>query len=201
MEKKDLIRDIVQWGILVLILVGILCISDVKVYANPTVNPMDDIIIEYQEEKEREIQAEREKIVRQMEGSSMEPDKEIEDLYDFRLLCGIIWAEARGESLEGKKAVGVVIMNRVLSDEFPDTIEEVIYQRGQFQPVIDGNLNKGLGLYDSGEMNLDVKAAAVYALSGETQINYINFTGILYFHSVSIPMNNRKAVIGNHSFK
>jgi len=51
---------------------------------------------------------------------------------DAELLAGIIWQEARGESDRGQQAVGEVVMNRVRSPRFPDTIAAVYAQRGQF---------------------------------------------------------------------
>lgn len=56
-------------------------------------------------------------------------------------LAHIIHGEARGESFRGKVAVGAVIMNRVKSSRFPDTIREVILQKGQFSCLIDGQAN------------------------------------------------------------
>lgn len=53
-----------------------------------------------------------------------------------RLLAAIIYCEARGEVFEGQVAVGSVVMNRVHSADFPNTISEVIYQDGQFEPVL-----------------------------------------------------------------
>ncbi|MBE3598130.1 MAG: cell wall hydrolase [Limnochordaceae bacterium] len=51
---------------------------------------------------------------------------------DRRLLAAIIWLEARGEPFEGKVAVGAVVLNRVESPLFPDSVEEVLLQPGQF---------------------------------------------------------------------
>jgi len=51
---------------------------------------------------------------------------------DMELLAGIIWQEARGESDRGQQAVGEVVMNRVRSPRFPDSIAAVYAQRGQF---------------------------------------------------------------------
>lgn len=59
---------------------------------------------------------------------------------DVDLLARIIHAEARGESLEGMIAVGAVVLNRVSDPRFPDTIEAVIFEPGQFQPVGQGIL-------------------------------------------------------------
>lgn len=47
-------------------------------------------------------------------------------------LAQIIWLEARGEPFEGQQAVAEVVFNRMLSPAFPDTLDEVIYQEGQF---------------------------------------------------------------------
>jgi len=60
-----------------------------------------------------------------------------EDLY---LLAQIIHAEAKGEPYEGKLAVGNVIHNRVKSKQFPNSIRDVIFQKGQFQPVMNGSI-------------------------------------------------------------
>lgn len=57
---------------------------------------------------------------------------------DIRRMAAIIWCEARGESYEGQVAVGTVVMNRVASPKFPNTIEGVISQRGQFTPYRSG---------------------------------------------------------------
>lgn len=57
------------------------------------------------------------------------------------LLAKLVHAEARGESYEGKVAVATVVLNRVDSSQFPDTITEVIYEKNQFSPVSDGSIN------------------------------------------------------------
>lgn len=56
---------------------------------------------------------------------------------DLFLLASIIHGEARGEPYEGQVAVGAVVLNRVASEDFPNTIAEVIYQRGAFDAVAD----------------------------------------------------------------
>lgn len=59
---------------------------------------------------------------------------------DTYLLAQIINAEAKGEPYNGKVAVGNVVLNRVNSPDFPDTIKEVIFERGQFYPVTSGSI-------------------------------------------------------------
>ncbi len=51
---------------------------------------------------------------------------------EIDLLAQIVWLEARGECFEGQQAVVEVVLNRMLSDYFPDTLEEVIFQKNQF---------------------------------------------------------------------
>ncbi|KKI90861.1 sporulation specific N-acetylmuramoyl-L-alanine amidase [Bacillus sp. SA1-12] len=61
---------------------------------------------------------------------------------EIDLLARVVRAEAQSEPFKGKVAVANVVLNRVESPKFPDTIEEVIYQPGQFQPVANGEINK-----------------------------------------------------------
>ena len=60
---------------------------------------------------------------------------------DLYMLAKCIYAEARGESYTGQVAVGAVILNRVASSKFPNTISGVIYQKGAFTAVSDGQIN------------------------------------------------------------
>lgn len=60
---------------------------------------------------------------------------------ELDLLARIIYAEARGESYKGQVAVGAVVMNRVQSSSFPNTVREVILQSGAFTAVDDGQFS------------------------------------------------------------
>ena len=60
---------------------------------------------------------------------------------DLYLLAKVIHAEARGEVYTGKVAVGAVVLNRVKSSSFPNTISGVVYQSGAFTAVSDGQIN------------------------------------------------------------
>lgn len=77
---------------------------------------------------------------------------------DLYLLSCCIYGEARGESYTGKVAVGAVILNRVKSSKFPNSISGVIYQSGAFTCVSDGQINLGT--------NAECTKAAQDALSG-----------------------------------
>ena len=60
---------------------------------------------------------------------------------DLQLMARAINGEARGEPYEGQVAVGAVILNRVKSSSFPNTIAGVIYEPGAFTAVSDGQIN------------------------------------------------------------
>ena len=63
---------------------------------------------------------------------------------NLNLLARVINGEARGESYEGQVAVGAVVLNRVKHSSFPNTIAGVIYQKGAFTAVDDGQINKAV---------------------------------------------------------
>lgn len=86
---------------------------------------------------------------------------------DRRLLANLIYCEAGGESYEGQVAVGSVVMNRVLSSQFPDTVVGVIYQSGQFSPVASGRLDLALAADKATERCYQ---AADAAMSGVTNV-------------------------------
>lgn len=105
------------------------------------------------------------------------------------LLAALIQCEAGGESYEGKVAVGAVVMNRVRSSAYPDTIHGVIYASGQFTPAMSGKLNK---VYESGKISQSCIDAANEALSGVSNVG-----DLTHFRR----NNGREGlVIGNHVF-
>ncbi len=63
---------------------------------------------------------------------------------DYQLLARIISAEARGEPYIGQVAVGAVVMNRVEHPSFPDTLAGVVYQKGAFTAITDGQINEAI---------------------------------------------------------
>lgn len=89
---------------------------------------------------------------------------------DVQLLARAINGEARGESYEGQVAVGAVILNRVKSSKFPNTIAGVIYQPGAFTAVDDGQINVPI------EEGSTVLKAAQDALNGWDPTN-----GAIYY--------------------
>ena len=60
---------------------------------------------------------------------------------NLNLLSRLVYAESRGEPYSGQVAVAAVVLNRVSSSSFPNTIAGVIYQSGAFDAVSDGQIN------------------------------------------------------------
>lgn len=126
--------------------------------------------------------------------TSAESDYNAVDLY---WLSRIISAESRGESLKGQIAVGNVVLNRVESEEFPDTISDVVFDARyaiQFQPVENGTVY-------AAPTETSVEAAK-RALDGESVIG-----AALYFYAPALSQGiwinaNRTyfATIGCHRF-
>lgn len=83
------------------------------------------------------------------------------------LLASIIFCEAGNQPYEGQVAVGAVVMNRVKSGVFPGTIEEVVYQSGQFVPAFTGWLDQ---VRSSGGYTVSAMQAATDAISGANPV-------------------------------
>lgn len=148
--------------------------------------------------KQRLVIPSRNHSVESVYASANTPDRISLSTEDLHLLAKMIHAESRGEPLKGQIAVGAVILNRVKSDQFPDTVEGVIFQRTksggyQFSPVQDGSIN----------LEPDERAyeAAQAALDGEDPTN-----GALFFYNPDIATDKWIRTlpvsysIGNHVF-
>lgn len=87
------------------------------------------------------------------------------------LLACLVWAEARGEDQTGKQLVVDVVLNRVDDPRFPDNITDVIYQRYQFSPVLDGSLQKAFS-----EVTPECYEAVAAELEQRTDSEILYFT-------------------------
>lgn len=86
---------------------------------------------------------------------------------DEYLISVLIYCEAGGEPYEGQVAVGAVIMNRVLSSAYPNTVTGVVYQKNAFSPVNSGRLAKYLAI---GKTTKSCIRAAQAAMSGYSNV-------------------------------
>lgn len=112
---------------------------------------------------------------------------------DHRLLAKLVYAEARGESYKGQVAVAAVVLNRVRSSSFPNTISGVIYQSGAFSCVSNGSINN--------TPNSSCIRAALDAMNGWDPTG-----GCLYYYNPKktgdswIRTRTVVTVIGSHRF-
>lgn len=109
------------------------------------------------------------------------------------LLSRLVYAEARGEPYTGQVAVAAVVLNRVSSSSFPNTVAGVIYQSGAFDVVSDGQINLA--------PNSTAKKAAQDAING-----WDPSYGALYYFNPNTATSGwiwsrpLTVVIGNHRF-
>lgn len=115
---------------------------------------------------------------------------------DLHLLQKIVMAEAEGEPYKGKVAVANVVLNRLRSANYPDTIREVIYQKRQFSPVGNGRLKRVKPNADS------IKAvnAALMGVKEVTDDTYF-FLSLTLAQDLTVHHSQTLAkTIGNHTF-
>lgn len=114
---------------------------------------------------------------------------------DIQLMARAINGEARGEPYEGQVAVGAVILNRVKSSQFPNTIAGVIYQPGAFTAVADGQINKAIA-----------EGSTVYKAAQDAMNGWDPTGGCIYYFNPATATNkwiwSRPLVktIGKHRF-
>ncbi len=109
---------------------------------------------------------------------------------DRYLLANLIYCEAGGESYAGQLAVGAVVINRVLSSVYPNTVTGVIYQKSQFSPVASGRL--ALALAENRA------TAACYKAADEAMAGQTNVGNCVYFRT---PIPGLTGIqIGGHIF-
>lgn len=102
--------------------------------------------VEAKLEEERRAAEEAERIAREKAeaeaAAAAQAEAEAAQQAEKELLASLIFCEAGNQPYEGQVAVGAVVMNRIKSSSYPDTMEEVIYQSGQFSPAMSGWLDR-----------------------------------------------------------
>ncbi len=130
--------------------------------------------IEEARRKEEEAKKAAEEAKKQAEAQRAANQAATANVDDLTLMAAIIYCEAGAEPYETQLAVGAVIMNRVQSVGYPNTLHDVIYQRGQFGPARSGKLAR---IIAKGRATSSCYQAAQAALNGED-----NTGGCLYFN-------------------
>ena len=129
--------------------------------------------IKEQQRKEEEAKKKAEEEKKKQEAAKKEAENkkynttkksDLEKLDDVTLLAAIIYCEAGGNSYKCQLAVASVIMNRLNSDKYPDTLAGVLAQKGQFPPATSGKLMNRL---NNGKVTASCYKAARAALAGE----------------------------------
>ncbi|MBE5936140.1 MAG: cell wall hydrolase [Lachnospiraceae bacterium] len=124
---------------------------------------------------------------------------------EYRLFVCIVYCEAGGEKYEGQLGVANVILNRLHSADWPNTLKDVIYQKHQFSPVKNGYLNKALAAYDKGEFNTKWHESCFKAVD-DALAGKNNIGNRMYFMTPKALQQNLgnnyydKLVIGNTAF-
>ena len=109
---------------------------------------------------------------------------------DRKLMANIIYCEAGGEPYSGQVAVGAVVINRVLSSVYPNTVVGVVYQNKQFSPVASGRLALALAN--------DSATASCYKAADEAMRGVTNVGQCVYFRT---PIPGLEGIrIGGHIF-
>jgi N-acetylmuramoyl-L-alanine amidase len=113
---------------------------------------------------------------------------------EIDLMARLVRAEATGEPYAGKVAVAYVVLNRVDSSQFPDSITSVINQSGQFSPV------------SNGQINVSADAESVKAVKDALNDDRSDSESLFFYNSKTATsrwLDSRETVtvIGNHTFK
>lgn len=149
-------------------------------------------------EQEEELSALRAKLAEELRMAELAAQSSWRDISevsfaegDRYLLANLIYCEAGAEPYSGQVAVGSVVMNRVLSSVYPDTVTGVIYQSGQFSPVASGRLALALA---EGRATGSCYQAADEVMGGTTNVG-----NCVYFRTPVDGIEPRYR-IGGHIF-
>lgn len=149
-------------------------------------------------EKEEDIAALKAKLAEEIRMAQLASQSSWRDISEVNfaegdryLLANLIYCEAGGEPYNGQVAVGSVVINRVLSSVYPDTVTGVIYQSGQFSPVASGRLALALA---EGRATGSCYQAADEVMKGATNVG-----NCVYFRT-PVDGVTPKYRIGGHIF-
>lgn len=148
-------------------------------------------------EQEKDIEALRKQYEEELRLSKIAQESSKRDISevtfaenDRYLLANIIYCEAGGEPYEGQLAVGAVVINRLLSSKYPDTVYDVIYQKSQFSPAGSGRLALALARNSA--------TASCYQAADEAMSGVTNVGNCMYFRTPIPGLDGIR--IGNHIF-
>lgn len=114
------------------------------------------------------------------------------DENDLYWLSRAIYAESGNQPMKGRLAVGTVILNRVANSQFPNTIEEVVFQPGQFSPVSNGTIYR--------DPDEDSVVAAKLCLDGVREADDCLYFNVTSMYSWADKARTYYCTIGGHKF-
>lgn len=161
--------------------------------AEATINALESMI----SEQEQDIAALQKQYEEELAKSRLAAKSKWRDISevtfeegDRKLMANIIYCEAGGEPYSGQVAVGAVVINRVLSSVYPNTVVGVVYQNKQFSPVASGRLALALAN--------DSATASCYKAADEAMRGVTNVGQCVYFRT---PIPGLEGIrIGGHIF-
>lgn len=161
--------------------------------AEATINALESMI----NEQEQDIAALQKQYEEELAKSRLAAKSKWRDISevtfeegDRKLMANIIYCEAGGEPYSGQVAVGAVVINRVLSSIYPNTVVGVVYQNKQFSPVASGRLALALAN--------DSATASCYKAADEAMRGVTNVGQCVYFRT---PIPGLEGIrIGGHIF-
>lgn len=161
--------------------------------AEATINALESMI----SEQEQDIAALKKQYEEELAKSRLAAKSKWRDISevtfeegDRKLMANIIYCEAGGEPYSGQVAVGAVVINRVLSSIYPNTVVGVVYQNKQFSPVASGRLALALAN--------DSATASCYKAADEAMSGVTNVGQCVYFRT---PIPGLEGIrIGGHIF-
>ncbi|MBR1873968.1 MAG: cell wall hydrolase [Eubacterium sp.] len=123
----------------------------------------------------------------------------------LRLLAAIVYCEAGGQCYAGRLAVAAVVMNRVESKGYPNTIRGVLWQPYQFGPIRQGKMARELRYYDKGLYNQPERIGSLQAakdiLAGKYTVVYNGKKiDLKKYHNFNGHLSNAKIRISGHDF-
>lgn len=167
--------------------------SDQIADAEETIDALESMI----DEQEQDIAALQKQYEEELAKSRLAAQSSWRDISEVKfeegdrmLLANLIYCEAGAEPYSGQVAVGAVVINRVLSSRYPNTIVGVIYQNKQFSPVNDGHLALALAN--------DRATASCYQAADEAMSGVTNVGHCVYFRTPIPGINGIR--IGGHVF-
>ncbi len=182
-ETLDVVEEGDEW-------IGVEYEGDVGYVARDYVNLCFHVdageTIEEVKAREAELEAQRKAAAKERLRQDKEAAKSADDT---RLLAALIQCEAANQPYEGQVAVAAVVMNRVRSSGYPNSVSSVIFASGQFTPAISGKVMKAY--------NGNVKSSCLQAAS-EAMAGVSNVGGATHFKRVGL--HDGGTVIGNHIF-